>query len=75
MRRLSNLKISARLFGGFGIVLGLMVLLAATVSINLIGTSQDVVDYRWTAVNTNQGFVFVHCEIKCQNFPEKARKI
>ncbi|WP_420562531.1 HAMP domain-containing methyl-accepting chemotaxis protein [Thalassobaculum sp.] len=54
MKRLSNLKISARLFGGFGIVLGLMVLLAATVSTNLMGTSQDVVDYRRTAVNTNQ---------------------
>jgi methyl-accepting chemotaxis protein len=54
VKRLSNLKISARLFGGFGIVLGLMVLLAATVSTNLMGTSQDVVDYRRTAVNTNQ---------------------
>ena len=54
MNRLSNLKISARLFGGFGIVLGLMVLLATTVSVNLIGTSEDVVDYRRTAVNTNQ---------------------
>ncbi|SDF40785.1 methyl-accepting chemotaxis protein [Thalassobaculum litoreum] len=54
MKHLSNLKISARLFSGFGIVLGLMVLLAATVSVNLLGTSQDVVDYRRTAVNTNQ---------------------
>ena len=54
MKRLSNLKISGRLFGGFGIVLGLMVLLAGTVSVNLMGTSQDVVDYRRTAINTNQ---------------------
>lgn len=51
---LSNLKIGTRLFGGFGVVLGLLVLLAGIVSINLMQTRDDVVSYRSTAVNTNQ---------------------
>lgn len=54
MNGMSNLKISARLFGGFGTVLGLLVLLAGIISFNLVTTKEDVVEYRATALNTNQ---------------------
>ncbi|MEQ8396730.1 HAMP domain-containing methyl-accepting chemotaxis protein [Thalassobaculum sp.] len=50
----SNMKIGARLFGGFGVVLGLLVLLAGIVSFKLLTIKGNVVEYRATAVNTNQ---------------------
>ena len=53
LSKLSNLKIGTRLYGAFGVVLGLMVLLAGIVSVNLWQTRDNVAEYRGTAITTN----------------------
>jgi len=50
---LSDLKIGTRLFGAFGVVLGLMVLLAGVVSFNLLQKQDMITEYRSTAIATN----------------------
>jgi len=51
---LANFKIGPRLYAGFGLVLALMVLLAGAVTLKLWQTHVDIVQYRATALNTNQ---------------------
>ncbi|WP_416898369.1 MAG: methyl-accepting chemotaxis protein [Minwuia sp.] len=51
---LSNFKVGTRMYGGFAAILVPMALLAAFVMYTMSSTSDDVVEYRATAVNTNQ---------------------
>lgn len=53
MTLISNLRIAGRLYGGFGVVLGLLLVLSAAVIFNLFQTTSDVVSYRGLAVATN----------------------
>ncbi len=53
MSFLSNVRIAGRLYGGFGVVLCLLVVLSAAVTFNLFQTTSDVVSYRGIAVATN----------------------
>ncbi len=53
LNSLANLKVGTRLYGAFGVVLGLMVLLAGIVSFNLLQKREMITDYRSTAINTN----------------------
>ena len=51
---LSDIKIGTRLIGAFAVVLGLMVLLAGVVSVNLLSTRDDISNYRETATSTSE---------------------
>ena len=53
LTRLSTLKIGTRLYGAFGVVLCLMILLAGIVSMKLWQTRDNVAEYRGTAITTN----------------------
>ncbi len=49
-----NLRISKRLYAGFGVVLGLLVLLSGIVILNMLTTGTNVAEYRSLARGSNQ---------------------